>query len=182
MSMGELNDRKLISLVRGGDSSALDLLFERHYGTVYRIAWRFCGIQQDAEDVAQEVFVKLVRKLSSFGGKSSFTTWLYRIVVNTALDFRRKSAATRFRHEDYAEHRLRHNPSPSAGGNPIDSEGIQAAIDKLPEKQKAAILLVFGEGLSHRETSRILGCPEVSVSWRIFQARKKLRVYMEHPS
>ncbi len=179
MSTGEMSDRKLISLVRGGDGSALELLFERHYGTVFRIAWRFCGVRQDAEDIAQEVFVKLVRKVASFRGDSAFTTWLYRIAVNTALDFRRKSDAGRSRHEEYVENRIHHNPGPSAGVNPVDSERLRAAIDELPEKQRAAILLVFSEGLTHREASQVLGCPEVSVSWRIFQARKKIKGYME---
>ena len=134
---------------------------------------------QARKRVSASGFVKLVRKMSSFRGRSSFSTWLYRIVVNTALDFRRKSAATRFHCEDYAENRLHHNPTSSPRGNPVDGTGIYAALDKLPEKQKTAILLVFGEGLSHREASQVLGCPEVSVSWRIHQARKKLRDYME---
>jgi len=179
MSMGEPSDHELISLIRGGDASALEALFERHYSTVYRMAWRWCGVRQDAEDIAQEVFVKLVRRLRTFKGKSSFTTWLYRIVVNTALDYRRRSTAAAARREDYAEHRLRHNPSSASGSDPVNNEGIRAAIGRLPEKQRAAVLLVFGEGLSHREAANVLDCPEVSVSWRIHQARKKLKGYLE---
>jgi RNA polymerase sigma-70 factor (ECF subfamily) len=177
------SDLELVRLARTGDASALERLFERHYRTAYRMAWRWCGSRQDAEDAAQEAFIKVVRGLPSFREGSSFTTWLYRIVVNAAMDQHRRSAAR----ARLAEEAARHGPRDGTAGTSAaatavcdcDSERAWEAIDALPEKQRAALLLVFGEGLSHREAAAILGCPEVSVSWRIHQARRKLGKVME---
>jgi RNA polymerase sigma-70 factor (ECF subfamily) len=174
----ELSDRELVRLARGGDGSALESLFERHYRTAYRVAYRWCGIQQDAEDVAQETFIKVVRGLHTFRENSSFTTWLYRIVVNTAMDIHRRAAA-RARLAEEAD--LQGASATTVTAEPPDCTAERAwdAVGSLPEKQRTALLLVFGEGLSHREAAAVMGCPEVTVSWRIHQARKKLGKIME---
>ena len=93
------------------------MLLGRHYGTAYRVAYRWCGTRQDAEDVAQEAFIKVARGIRSFRGNASFTTWLYRIVVNAANDLHRRNAA-RVRLADEAVRRaaprLRPIPHPAA--------------------------------------------------------------------
>jgi RNA polymerase sigma-70 factor (ECF subfamily) len=176
--MDKYSDIELVSRAEGGDARALQRLFERHYLTVYRLAYRWCGGREDAEDIAQEVFVKLVRKLHTFRQKSSFRTWLYRIVVNTSRDFGRKRAARKSMAAAFAEEQRLHNPV----GNPGEAltvSRLQAAMEKLPRAQKEAVMLVTGEGLSHRDAARVLGCRETTVSWRIFQARKKLKKSLE---
>jgi RNA polymerase sigma-70 factor (ECF subfamily) len=178
----EPSDLELVRLARAGDPSALERLFERHYRTAHRVAWRWCGSPQDAEDAAQEAFIKVARGLPSFREGSSFTTWLYRIVVNAAMDQRRRAATRARLAEEAARRGLQDAPAalPAvAGAGDCDAERAWQAIDALPEKQRAALLLVFGEGLSHREAGAVLGCPEVSVSWRIHQARRKLGKIME---
>ena len=175
----EPRDVELVRLAREGDASALERLFERHYRTAYRVACRWCGTRQDAEDAAQETFVKVARGLSAFRENSSFTTWLYRIAVNTAMDLNRRRAAR----ARLAEAAVRHDPTEwhAAAAEPgnCDSDRAWEAVGALPQKQRTALLLVFGEGLSHREAAAVMGCPEVTVSWRIHQARKKLGKIME---
>lgn len=174
----EPSDLELVRLARGGDGSALERLFERHYRTAYRIAYRWCGSRQDAEDAAQEVFIKVARGLHSFRETSSFTTWLYRIVVNTAKDMHRRSAA-RVRLADDAGRQGPPQAQAAADPPPGDAALAWEAVGALPEKQRTALLLVFGEGLSHREAAAVMGCPEVTISWRIHQARRKLGTIME---
>lgn len=171
-------DNQLVNLARKGQARALEHLFEKYYLTVYSLAYKWCGVKEDAEDIAQEVFVKLVRKLDTFAQKSSFKTWLYRIVINTAKDFDRKRTSKQTHEATFVLEQHLHNPA-GLENKQLESGRLLAAIDKLPFKQKEAILLVFGEGLSHKETSQALGCAETTVSWRIFQAKKRLKKSLE---
>jgi len=174
----EPSDLELVRLAREGDSSALERLFERHYRLAYRVAYRWCGNRQDAEDAAQETFVKVARGLRNFGERSSFTTWLYRIAVNTALDMHRREASRARLTEGAGRPGV---PATVAAADPPDCDagGILDAVGALPEKQRTALLLVFGEGLSHREAAAVAGCAEVTISWRIHQARRTLGKLME---
>ena len=173
----DLSDFELLDRAGRGDAEAMENLFERHYTMVYRLAWRWCGVRDDAEDIAQETFVKLVRKLATFRRRSSFKTWLYRIALNTARDFGRSRGARLSREEEYDEEGG-HNP----GTGPVDGTAagrLREALDSLPAAQREAVLLVFSEGMSHREASDVLGCSEVTVSWRIFRARARLKTFLE---
>ena len=176
--MDTYHDSELVQLSVDGDARAFETLVKRHYITVYRAAYKWCGVKEDAEDISQEVFVKLARKLKTFSQKSSFKTWLYRITINTAKDFVRKSTTKRAYENAFAFGQGSNNPV-SQREEHLDTARLYQAIDKLPEKQKAAVLLVFGEGLSHKDAARALNCPEATVSWRIFQARKKLKKSLE---
>lgn len=176
--MEHLNDIKLIQLSLEGDARAFECLVKRHYQTVFRIAFKWSGVRQDAEDIAQEVCVKLARKLKTFGGRSAFKTWLYRITINCAKDFIRKSATKRGYEKAYAAEQIQNNPG-SHPNEHLATKHLYQALDSLPKKQKAAVLLVFSEGFSHKDAGRILKCPEATVSWRIFQARKRLKKSLE---
>jgi RNA polymerase sigma-70 factor (ECF subfamily) len=172
--MENRNDIELVRLSVFGDSRAFECLVGRHYEMVYRVAYKWCGVKEDAEDVAQEVCVKVARKLKTFRQKSSFKTWLYRITINTAKDFVKKRAAKSTLETPIADAPAGDNPG-SAVENRIAAEQLRDALDRLPEKQKTAVLLVLGEGLRHKEAAKVMNCQEATVSWRIFQARKKLR-------
>ncbi len=172
------NDIKLVQLSVKGDGRAFEHLVKRHYMTVYKVSYKWCGVKEDAEDITQEVFVKLARKLKTFGQKSSFKTWLYRITINTAKDFVRKCATNRVREATFAFEQGSNNPAPLKDEH-LDAARLYKELGKLPEKQKTAVLMVFGEGFSHKETAQVLECPEATVSWRIFQAKKKLRKSLE---
>lgn len=167
------SDTQLVDLSLDGNERAFECLVERHYLSVYGLSYRWCRIKEDAEEITQEVFIKLTRKLSSFNRKSSFRTWLYRIVINTAKDFSRKNAARRTYESEFAADQANNNEdTPMAA---LQTREIYNAMDKLPAKQKAALMLVMTEGMGHKEAAAVLGCSETTVSWRIHQARKKLK-------
>ena len=173
------SDIELVQRSVSGDARAFEHLVTRHYMTVYRISYKWCGVKQDAEDIAQEVFIKLARNLKTFRQKSSFQTWLYRIVINTAKDVTRTCATKRAYESAFAFEHVPENPGPYQARDHAAAR-LHKELAKLPAKQRMAILLVLDEGLSHREAARVLGCPEATVSWRIFQARKKLKKSLEH--
>ena len=173
------DDIELVKLSVDGDIAAYAHLVKRHYMTVYRVSYKWCGIREDAEDITHEVFIKLAQKLKTFRQKSSFKTWLYRITINTAKDFHRKHAAKHTYETAFALEQGPGNPTPLRDEH-LDATRLYKALNKLPEKQKSTILLVFSEGLNHREAAQVLNCSETTISWRIFQARKKLKKSMEH--
>ena len=177
--MDHHTDIELVTLSLDGNALAFEHLVKRHYDTVFRVSYKWCGLKEDAEDIAQEVFVKLAQKLQTFGSRASFRTWLYRITVNTAKDFIRKCMTKRGYETAYAIEQDDANPGPSPG-DLLEAKRLVKALGRLSEKQKAAVLLVLSEGLSHQKAARILKCPEATISWRIFQARKTLKKYLEH--
>ena len=177
--MDAYNDTELIEFSINGDARAFELLVERHYMTVFRVSYKWCGVKEDAEDITQDVFVKLAGKLKTFGGKSSFKTWLYRITINAAKDYYRKYATKKAYETTFAAERSTDNPGSQADAH-LDAARLYKALDKLPEKQKTAVLLVFSEGLTHKEAAQVLSCQEATVSWRIFQAKKRLKKSLEH--
>lgn len=163
-------ESKILHRALAGDARAFEALVEAHYDRVYGCAYRFCGTKEDAEDVAQEVFLKLAGKLRLFDGRASFATWLYRITVNTAKDLLRKKARTASVPYENGVHSP-DNPGPDKAKH----EEILQAVDKLPPKFREAVLLVYGEDLNHKQAAEVLGCAETTVSWRIFRAKRTLR-------
>ena len=176
--MDDTRDKKLVEQAAAGNARALECLVERHYDAAFRLAYRWCGRREDAEDIAQEAFVKMVRNLDRFRRQASFRTWIHRIVVNTAKDHHRRQSRRRRHETAFARQGGQNNPGPS-GKDAVAAVQLQAALDRLPDRQKAAVLLVLGEGFTHKEAGRILGCSETTVSWRIFQARRKIKKLWE---
>jgi RNA polymerase sigma-70 factor (ECF subfamily) len=138
---------------------------------MYRIALRMLGDREDAEDVTQDVAVQLLTALAGFSGGSSFTTWLYRIVINRCLNYQRRSRDTRPLLESD------HPPSPGpeqtveARGR-IEATG--AALAGLPASLRSALVLHEMEGLSYQEVATILKVSEPTVRGRIYRARRTL--------
>ena len=168
-------DIELVKRAQGGSSSAFKDLVSRHYTTVYRTAYRWCGVREDAEDIAQEVFVKVARNVKTFAAKSAFTTWLYRITINTAKDLGRKNATRREYLKAWSAE-PRETDSNPGNDAALEAGELYRAMDDLPPKQKAAALLVWAEGLTHSEAAHVLDCAEKTVSAHIFKAREKLKV------
>ena len=166
---------ELIEKIKSGDSDAFAALIDRHYMTVYRFAFRWCRSCEDAEDITQEVFIKLADKIRLFDNRSRFTTWLYRVTANHARDhFRKSSKWSKNRLPDPPDEELTASTNPGPENN-IAARSILDAIHQLPEKQKEAMLLVYAEDMNHKEAAQVLGCAETTVSWRIFQAKRILR-------
>lgn len=168
------SDMELVERAMGGDERSFENLIQKHYLTVYQLSFKWCRVKEDAEEITQEVFIKLGRKLNTFNRRSSFRTWLYRIVINTASDYSRKISTSRSYESAFAEEQSREKNG-EIHSNPIGTQEVYKAIDMLPEKQKAALMLVAAEGMNHKEASMALNCSETTVSWRIHQARKALR-------
>jgi RNA polymerase sigma-70 factor (ECF subfamily) len=168
------SDLSLVQRAKQSDADAFQALIERHYPMVYALAYKYAGLPADAEDIAQEVFIRAARGLGGFREAALFTTWLYRITLNAAGEF----CARRSRHSDgHTAFDELHGLHAHASAPEQTTLALQVlkAIDRLPAKLKEAVLLVFCEGFSHKEAAITLGCAETTVSWRIFQARKRLK-------
>ena len=164
-------DDPLIRAAMAGDRQAFATLFDKHYDLIYRIALHHTRNQTDAQDIAQDTCVKLARKLNSYRFESKFTTWLYRLTLNTAKDWQRKACRRYERSWPEEFDPVGHEATPER--NAITREFL-GAVERLPEKLKSAVLLVFRDGLSHGQAADSLGCAETTVSWRIHEARKVL--------
>lgn len=170
------SDLDLIASAQKGDRAAFGELVERHYGFVYRVAWRWCGRKADAEDIAQEVCARLGRAIRDYRGGGAFTTWLYALTLNAARDAMRKTARETAKTEAFGVHAL---VAGEAVPEPDDqAEQLWAAVRKLPDKQRDAVLLVYGEGLSHAAAADAMACAEATVSWHIHEAKKRLKALM----
>ncbi|MFC1838739.1 RNA polymerase sigma factor [Thermodesulfobacteriota bacterium] len=172
--MDDYSDIELIDLAVKGNENAFESLIQRHYLAVYHFSFKWCRVKEDAEEITQEVFIKLTGKLKTFKQNSSFKTWLFRIIINTAKDYYRKNSTRNLYETAYKNEYSGGNPGHLREDN-SEAERLYYHIDKLPDKQKAAVMLVMSEGLSHKEAARVLNCREKTVSWRIHQARNRLK-------
>lgn len=158
---------------RHGDGAAFAELIEASYERIYRTAWRWCGHRDDAEDIAQEVCVKIGQGLSGFDGRSAFSSWVYRITINAVRDWQR-SRQRRGRHLDaYAE--IAPSEQQAEQESAVTASQLWAAVRTLPEKQRDAVLLVYAEDMSHAEAADIMGIREATIGFHVHQARKTLR-------
>lgn len=170
---GSAPDGLLAARAQEGDRAAFAALMERHYGFVHRVAFRLTGRPDDAEDVAQEVCIRLARAVAGYRGNAAFTTWLYAIVLNAARDQMRRRTRERAKTEAFGVHALVADAGAFAPDDPADA--LWAAVRSLPAKQREAVTLVYGEGLSHAEAAAAMGVAEPTVSWHVHEAKKRLR-------
>lgn len=176
----EQSDWDLVRESRLGHPQAFRELFERYHRQVLAVAVGMTGNSDDAKDVAQEAFLRAHRSLESFHGESSFYTWLYRIAVNVAIDFRRRDSRraeviqSGLVVEEAAVPQETLEPSAELARKQI-GERIFAVIDELTPEHKAAILLREIEGLSYEDISKVMQCSKGTVMSRLHYARKKLQ-------
>ena len=165
--------RALVVRAQNGDAEAFAELIEDHYDLIHRTAWKWCGNRDDAEDIAQDVCVKLGRAIAGFDGRSAFSSWVYRITLNAVRDMQR-AGKRRGRYADaYAE--IAPEDQPAEQEEAATSSQLWAAVRQLPEKQRDAVLLVYAEELSHAAAAEIMGIREATVSFHVHEARKTLR-------
>lgn len=188
----DISDTQLVERVQRGDRTAFDLLVTKYQHKVFKLVSRLISNPAEAEDVAQEAFIKAYRALKSFRGDSAFYTWLYRIAINTA----KNALVSRSRRpvdftldtqdpEQYELHaRLKESDTPE--GMLLTEEirvTVQAAMQELPDDLRTAITLRELEGLSYEEIAAAMECPVGTVRSRIFRAReaidKKLRPLLD---
>lgn len=184
----ERSDRELLRQCRLGDKGAFEELVERYQRKVMAVALGMVRNPDDAMEITQDAFVKAYENIASFKGESSFYTWIYRIVVNKAIDLRRRQRRKpTVALEDRGRQADRDDSweDSLADEGPIDpyertrsmemSERMQEAIDELTPDHKAVIVLREVEGLSYEEISRVMRCSKGTVMSRLHYARKKLQ-------
>jgi RNA polymerase sigma-70 factor (ECF subfamily) len=165
---------ELVTRSQSGDPAAFEELVRQHQRMIHALTFRMTGSAADAEDLAQEAFLRAWEQLGSFRGSAKFSTWLYRIAVNTCLNWKQSEAR---RTQLYARAAEEFSAAHAGDQNspPAQSAGVQSALLKLPAKQRAAIVLTIYDGLNHAEAAQILNCSETTVSWRVFAAKRKLK-------
>lgn len=166
----------LVVRARNGDPEAFAELIEDHYDRIYRTAWRWCGHRDDAEDIAQDVCVKLGRAIAGFDGRSAFSSWVYRITLNAVRDWQRAGQRRGRNATAYAE--IAPSEQQAEQEEAATNSQLWEAVRGLPEKQRDAVLLVYAEELSHAEAAAIMGIKEATVSFHVHEARKTLRVLL----
>lgn len=165
--------RALVARAQNGDSLAFGELLEDHYDLIHRTAWKWCGNRADAEDIAQDVCVKLGAAIAGFDGRSAFSSWVYRITLNAVRDLHRAGIRRGRNADAYAE--VTPDVHPAEQEAAATSAQLWAAVRRLPEKQRDAVLLVYAEELSHADAAEIMGIREATVSFHVHEARKTLR-------
>jgi RNA polymerase sigma-70 factor (ECF subfamily) len=173
------SDDGLVARARAGDRRAFAALVARHYPMIHRLAWRCCGDRTEAEDIAQEVCVRVARGLAGFEGRSSLPSWLYGITLNAARDAGRAKARRTATLQGAAVAALIDAAEPEQAG---DDEALWQAVRTLPPRQRDAVMLVHVEGLTHRQAADALGCAEATVSWHLFVARRQLKTMLARAS
>lgn len=167
------DDRQAVEACQQGEREAFDRLVERYQRDVYRLCYRYVNNHHDANDLAQDVFLKAYRAIGKFRGDSAFSTWLYRIAVNTCLNFR---SLRRLQQEELSEH-LADGGVGVAERLQSDERSalVRAAVSKLPEKQRATLILKIYHDLTHEEVARVLGASVGTVKANLFHALGNLR-------
>ena len=178
-SIDQESDREAILACQNGDRAAFDRLVERHQREIYRLCFRYVNSHEDASDLAQDAFLKAYRAIGRFRGDSAFSTWLYRIAVNTCLNFR---ASRRTAHEELSEALADPSAPVSQTMHERDqARRVRAAVTRLPEKQKATLILKVYHDLTHEEVAGILGSSVGTVKANLFHALANLRKMLGTP-
>lgn len=167
-------DCDLVARAKTGDRAAFEALLRAHYDRMHRIAWRMTGSRQDAEDIVQETCCGLAAKLDGFRGQARFSTWLYGIVANACRDHHRRGASLARLREGLAI--FVRGAGRTDEGDPYGRVWLGSALAKLEPALRETIVLVAGEGLTHAEAGAALGIAENTVSWRLFEARRRLKL------
>jgi RNA polymerase sigma-70 factor (ECF subfamily) len=178
------SDVVAVARVRAGDGDAFRLLVERHSPSIFRLAVRMLGNEQDADDVVQETFLRAYRQIDRFESRATFATWLYRIAVNCSLDLLRQRPRRGEQQEQADDPEpaadLEANPSPErlAFSAQIQSR-VTAALADLTPAERAAFLLRHFEGQSIEEIGRALKLRTSATKHSIFRAVRKMRRALE---
>ena len=167
------DDREAVAASQRGERQAFDILVEKYQRDIYHLCYRYVNDHQDANDMAQEVFVKAYRALGRFRGDSSFSTWLYRIAVNTCLNFRASRRPPTVELPEALPDRAPGALERLEGDE--RSRLVREAVTRLPEKQRATLILKVYHELTHEEVASILGSSVGTVKANLFHALGNLR-------
>lgn len=176
-------DEELVARVQRGDKKAFDMLVIKYQHKIIQLVNRYIKDPSEAQDVAQEAFIKAYRALDSFRGDAAFYTWLYRIAINTAKNYlqARSRRNTNFEVDIQDAEKVENAPQLQDLESPDNYlaneqiiETIKQAISLLPEEMRTAIMLREFEGMSYEEIAEAMNCPIGTVRSRIFRAREAI--------
>jgi len=176
----QTSDYALAQKAAGGDMEAFEALYERHNRRVYSLCLRMTQNASEAEDLAQEVFIQLFRKIGSFRGESAFTTWLHRMTVNQVLmHFRKRSVKLEQTTEEGETPVQVVQGTENPNNMPVvDRIALDKAIEQLPPGYRTVFTLHDIEGHEHEEIARMLGCSVGTSKSQLHKARMKLRTLL----
>jgi RNA polymerase sigma-70 factor (ECF subfamily) len=179
---GEMPEAEAIRLAQQGNAAAFERLYQLHNRRVYSLCLRMVGNTAEAEDLTQEAFLQLFRKIGTFRGESAFSTWLHRLAVNVVLMRLRKKTGSESSLEEVTE------PDEETGGprkdfgapdlelsGSIDRVNLKRAVDQLPAGYKAIFVLHDVQGYEHNEIAEIMGCSIGNSKSQLHKARMRLR-------
>ena len=179
---GELSEADAIRLAQQGDAAAFERIYELHRRRVYSLCLRMVGNTAEAEDLTQEAFLQLFRKIATFRGESAFSTWLHRLSVNVVLMRLRKKTAPETSLEETTQPDEEGDSPRRDFGAPdlrlsgsIDRLNLQRAIDQLPHGYKTVFVLHDVQGYEHNEIAALMGCSIGNSKSQLHKARMRLR-------
>ncbi len=172
-------EHKMIRRILAGQLHEYETLIRRYEPAVYNVLYQMLQQPAEAEELAQEVFVKAYEKLNTFNFQSRFFSWIYRIAINTAISHRKKEQ--RYLHpEQMPEHPEQLQDAPDQRMERDERDGqIRKAVAQLKEPYQAVVVLYYFEELAYVEIAEVLEVPEKTVKSRLFDARRKLRGLLE---
>jgi RNA polymerase sigma-70 factor (ECF subfamily) len=170
-------DAELLQAIAGGDRLAFDRLSRRHLDRAYGVAMRMTGSRADAQDVVQDVFLRLWQRPDAWRpGQAQFSTWLYRVVVNRCLDLKRRPKGT-----DLDSVEEPQDPDANAEDSLLEAErnrALDSAVSQLPERQRAAIVLTYTAGLRNAEAASAMDISVKAFEALLVRAKRELRDYL----
>ncbi len=170
-------DAELLQAIAGGDRSAFDRLSRRHLDRAYGVALRMTGSRADAQDVVQDVFLRLWQRPDAWRpGQAQFSTWLYRVVVNRCLDLKRRPKGT-----DLDSMEEPQDPDANAEDSLLDAErnrALDSAVRQLPERQREAIVLTYTAGLRNAEAASAMEISVKAFEALLVRAKRELRDFL----
>ena len=179
-------DRELVSRWKAGDDKAFEALVRRHEQRVFRLLLRMMGSREEAEDVSQETFLSLHRHGRRFRGEARFSTFVYRVAANAALNRRRSLGRGRARVQKLVQRQAAGDDLPQGPRDPEDATAgyelsghVRDALQKLSPTLRMPVVLYDIEGLAYGEIAKVLGVAEGTVKSRIHRARQALRVELQ---
>jgi len=167
----------LVRRCQSGDTDAFETLYRQHAARIYTLACRMAGSPEDGEDLLQEIFLQVYRKLGSFKGDAAIGTWLYRLALNHCLDYVRSRQAKMHKLTDTLDAEGSFEPT-ALREMPIARLDLERAVERLPEGCREAFVLHDVEGFDHKEVGELLGIAEGTSKSQVFKARMKLRALL----
>jgi RNA polymerase sigma-70 factor (ECF subfamily) len=171
-----LRDEEIVKELKENNRKTFDKLVEAYKGRIFSLSYRFTNNYSEAQDLSQDIFIKIYTNISSFNGKSKLSTWIYRIALNTCLDWKRKIIRNKMIFIDHiSKNEFLQTPIEENLLNEERNKFIHSIIRNLPDIYKTAIILYHFQNLSYADIADILHISEKTIETRLYRGRKKIK-------